>query len=462
MTTPMHPKPALTRAGALRLALAGLAFVAACNSDKLLTVPTPDVVQPSDIAGTAALPSAYAAAISDFQVAYAGSGTSEGQVNMAGTLADELFNAETFPTRIEVDKRTTNPVNSTMLPIFRNLQRARHTAELVEARFAGSDPTNAQRAEVEALAGFTYVLFGENYCNGVPTSTVDGAGNFVYGQPQTNTQLWAIASQKFDSAIALATAAGTAGATSLNLARIGKGRVLLDQGQYAAAAAAVAAVPTTFVYNIQHDANTTRQNNGIFAFMYSVKRFTVGDKEGGNGLPFVSANDARVAAVRNGNGADGVTPEFQTLKAQDRASPTPLALGTEARLIEAEAALQANDDVTLLAKLNAARAAAKTYAVGLANSGTSPAPIAALPATTDGKVDLLFSERAFDLFLTSHRVGDLRRLIRQYGRGSETVFPTGAYPANKGGGQYGTDVNLPVPFEETNNPNFLKCIDRAA
>jgi hypothetical protein len=58
-------------------------------------------------------------------------------------------------------------------------------------------------------------------------------------------------------------------------------------------------------------------------------------------------------------------------------------------------------------------------------------------------------------------VGDLRRMIKQYGRGAETVFPTGAYPTTKGGGQYGTDVNLPVPFEETNNPNFLQCIDRA-
>jgi len=42
-------------------------------------------------------------------------------------------------------------------------------------------------------------------------------------------------------------------------------------------------------------------------------------------------------------------------------------------------------------------------------------------------------------------------LVRQYGRGSETVFPTGAFPK---GGTYGTDVNLPVPTDEQNNPAY--------
>jgi len=35
--------------------------------------------------------------------------------------------------------------------------------------------------------------------------------------------------------------------------------------------------------------------------------------------------------------------------------------------------------------------------------------------------------------------------------------PTGAYFK---GGLYGTDYNFPVPFEETNNPNFTACLDR--
>jgi hypothetical protein len=55
----------------------------------------------------------------------------------------------------------------------------------------------------------------------------------------------------------------------------------------------------------------------------------------------------------------------------------------------------------------------------------------------------------------------MRRLIRQYGRAANTVFPTGTWHK---GGNYGTDVNFPVPQAEQNNPNAgaASCIDRNA
>jgi hypothetical protein len=59
-------------------------------------------------------------------------------------------------------------------------------------------------------------------------------------------------------------------------------------------------------------------------------------------------------------------------------------------------------------------------------------------------------------------VGDLRRLVRQYNRPANTVFPTGAWHK---AGAYGTDVNYPVPLAESNNPNVSAsqtCIDRSA
>ena len=82
-------------------------------------------------------------------------------------------------------------------------------------------------------------------------------------------------------------------------------------------------------------------------------------------------------------------------------------------------------------------------------------------ATQDEAIDLLFSERAFWLFATGHRLGDMRRLIRQYGRTADEVFPIGDYLK---GGSYGPDVNLPLPQEERNNPNFRRggCLDRNA
>jgi hypothetical protein len=79
----------------------------------------------------------------------------------------------------------------------------------------------------------------------------------------------------------------------------------------------------------------------------------------------------------------------------------------------------------------------------------------------DERVDFHFRERALWLFLTAHRLGDMRRLIRQYGRTENTVFPSGAYYRPQFP-TFGTDVTFPVPFAETNNPNFQQCIDRNA
>jgi hypothetical protein len=73
-------------------------------------------------------------------------------------------------------------------------------------------------------------------------------------------------------------------------------------------------------------------------------------------------------------------------------------------------------------------------------------------------VDQLFRERAFWMYLTAHRLGDMRRLVRQYGRGLETVYPTGSYFK---GGSYGTDAVLVPHQDETNNPNWTACTDKA-
>lgn len=458
-------------------AIGSVAAVTACNQTDLLTVATPDVVLPKNISGPEALPAAFAAAVGDFQIGYAGGyGTgldnNEGIAQITGLLSDELANAETFTTRIELDRRATKINNSTTLQTFQDLQRARATADLVAERFRQFSPDDPEGAEVQALAAYTYVLLAESYCNGVPTSKVNDDGTFTFGAQQSGAQLLTAAIAKFDSAITVAT--NTGGTAALNLARIGKGRALLDLNRKAEAAAAVSAVPSTFNYSIEHSDNTGRQQNAIFSFNYLEQRFSVGDGEGTNGLPFVSLADPRVPTIDAGPGFDGETELFLTTKYSDRDSPTPLAIGAEARLIQAEAALAAGSLTDFLTNLNAARAAAPTYTEDgerLSQPLPSPAPLtlAQIPASATARQDLLFQERALTLYLTSHRLGDLRRLISQYGRGAESVFPTGEYePTNtsKAGTNYGTDVNLPIPSEESNNPLFLSgtngCVDRVA
>ena len=136
--------------------------------------------------------------------------------------------------------------------------------------------------------------------------------------------------------------------------------------------------------------------------------------------------------------------------------------------------MRTGDLTTFRAKINDARANALTYSEDGAPNGQPlppPSPLAtgAIPSTAAGQQNLLFQERAIDLFLTSHRLGDLRRLVWQYGRAADAVFPIGPYePTNtsKAGTNFGSDVNLPIPQEESNNPLFLNsgssCINRAA
>jgi hypothetical protein len=93
--------------------------------------------------------------------------------------------------------------------------------------------------------------------------------------------------------------------------------------------------------------------------------------------------------------------------------------------------------------------------------GTMASTLPALtpPLTKDAAVRLFFREKAFWQFGRGQRLSDLRRLVRQYGRSADAVFPTGTFHK---GGTYSADVNAPVPDLEKSNPLFTGCIDRNA
>ena len=137
-------------------------------------------------------------------------------------------------------------------------------------------------------------------------------------------------------------------------------------------------------------------------------------------------------------GFDQETPQFDLLKYPDLGSPIVLADGVEARLIEAEAALKTGDEGGMNDILNELRD----------GIGLDPLPNPSAGAEAE---DQLFSERAFWLYATGHRLGDMRRLVRQYLRDPNSVFPVGDYSR---GGTYGDVVAFPVPINENNNPDF--------
>jgi hypothetical protein len=452
-----------------RLATFGLlALFLACNSQDLLTVTDPDVARPDALQGAGALPAQRAGAVGNFGVAYNGGAADVEQVHLSALLSDEFINTETFPTRIEIDQRAMTLPNTSLIGTFFDLTRARSFADLAIDNYRLSAKTAGDSAgfpEVLSLSGLSYILFAENYCGGVPVSKQNADGSFTFGPAESTNTLLDSAISKFNQALAVPQATILT-ATFKQLAQVGKGRALLDQGKYPEAALAVAGVLTTFQYNYTHSETTPRQNNGTWSLTSSVARFGEADAEAGIGLPYQSDGnlkkttglvDPRVAdsvanrAGQGNKGFDGTTVQWVQAKYPLRSSVVTIADGVEARLIEAEASLNAGDAAGALTTLNALRSNAALLA--LRGYGATSLPPLTLQATAAAQQDQLFKERAYWLYLTSHRLGDLRRLIRQYGRPVNTVFPNGAYFK---GGLYGTDVNVPVPFQEQNNPQYDK------
>lgn len=473
------------------LAVLGLT-VGACH---LLEPNTPDIVPAGNLNDPLALPTIRAGAIGDFGIAYTGSGangsggTTEGQVLASGLLADEWINTETFPDRIQADARQPDFNSGTWSTVYRNLARA-HLSALTAAekfRTLSDTTTNAGRAEMLALAAYTRLMFAENYCSGVPLSYPNPDGTVNYGAQLTTSQLLDSAMALFNQSLAAAqtlvpvTSADTATRKGrIALADVGKARTFLDMGRLADAdtTASAANVPTTFSYLIQHDLNTTRQQNGVFAGIRKFKRYGVANAEGGAGLPWRTALDPRTPFTRvpsTNNGFDAATPQFDQLRYTDEKASITLATGLEARLINAEAALRRADTVGFLAFLNALRATPPTYILAGVQGTTSPAdqpkaippgalaPLAS-PADSTAAINMLFSERARWLWGTAHRLNDLRRLERApgvrggFGRPDSTVFPHGLYFKN--GLSYGTATSYPIPVDELNNPNFVACLDQ--
>ncbi len=449
----------------LAFALIGAAVLlaAACDTNKLLQVTDPAVATPASLSDPSTLVTQYNGVIGDFQFAYSGSsdGNNEGINTTTAVMTDEMKQSDTFTTRIATDQRAQQPVQNgnTSDQAYANLQRARHSAEVTADALAAVNPQDKRIAVVKSLEGATYLALGENYCGYIPFSEVTKGvseptqADIQYGDPITQTQIFTEAVKRFDAAIAVD---GTN-----NLPKVLKGRALLDNGDAAGAAAAVAGVPDNFVFFVEHSDNTGRQYNPMYSLAASNGRYTVADKEGVNGLPFMSAQDPRIPYAAAGSGFDKSTPLFADLRYPAYGSPMPLATGIEARLIEAEAALKAGDATTWLNKLNGLRASFPTLVVKLepdwANQ-IAKSPIAARtlapltdPGTADARLMLTFSERAFWLYTTGHRLADLRRLVRQYGKTQDQVFPTGAFAK---GGNYGSDVAFPVPFNERQNPKY--------
>lgn len=406
--------------------------VLGCNIlDKGLEAVAPDKVETSSLEVPANAGLIVNSAIGNFECAL------NSYIVGAGMMSGEFMDATPTASNWPFDRRDIDPSGDTKYAtndctdrgIYTPIQVARGTADRALELLQGwTDAQVANRqgliARAAVYAGYSRIVLGEGFC--------EAAINL--GPKLTSAEVLASAEAMFTTAITAAQAAGDN--QILNMARVGRARARLGQGNKAGAATDAALVPAGFVIYATAESDPFNRQNRIAALNSgrqvsvapSYRNLTVTNSSG-SAVP-----DSRVAVVAKGeNGNDNKTPMYLQTKYATISSPIPVASYKEAQLIIAEAQ-QGQTAVNIINNLRAA--------AGLpAFQSTDPTAIA----------NEVTEARRRELFLEGQHLFDVRRL-------NLSLNPAPGLPyeiSTPKGGTYGTERCFPLPDVETlNNPNI--------
>jgi hypothetical protein len=406
--------------------------VLGCNIlDKGLEAVAPDKVETSSLEVPANANLIVNSAVGNFECALNSYIVGAGM--MSGELMDATSTASNWPfDRRDIDfssdtKYATN--ECTDRGIYTPMQVARGTAERALELLQGwTDAQVANRqaliAKAAAYAGYARLILAEGFCEMA----------FNLGPKLTTPQALAAAEEMFNTAITAATAAGDN--QMLNMARVGRARARLDQGNKAGATADAALVPAGFVQNATAEADPDRRQNRVsglnsgnqVSVAPSYRNLTVTNASG------TAVPDTRVAVVSKGeNGNDNKTPMYLQTKYPTVSTPIPIASYKEAQLIVAEVAQGQT-------------------AVGIINNLRAAAGLPAFSSTNAAAIATEVTEaRRRELFLEGQHLYDVRRLTLP-------LDPAPGLPyeiSTPKGSVYGTERCFPLPeVEILNNPNI--------
>lgn len=465
--------------------LAAVGIVTACSPDKLVrSDPPSNILTPGAVKTPTAAMALYNGATTMFAAVYGGGGNTgyqqseDNYIVSTGLLTDEFLEG---PSGLgAIDPRVNSRLfgtgaESEQASLYTDLQAVRTGA--FQARQAlqryGPPHSDALIGQMYSLEAYSIIFLAEYFCDGIPLSQIPLEGDPTLTPAMTSAQLYSQALALLDTAVTLSADS----ATFLNLAKVGRGRVLLDQAQFAQAAQAVQDVPQSFVYNVNYQIGGFILLGGHgFSFENTLEQpqgnptsLVTADQEGGNGL--VWSTDPRVAAQLD-NSLTGGYPWSNKYPSGN--SPIRLADGIEAQLIQAEASLNAgsSDWLTILTNLRNTCTSASGCAPVPDVTPTSYPSALVDSGTASGRLSTLMAERAYWMFATGHREGDLRRLLRPpynappYSRRDNNTYPTGSYSwpnlydLNPVSTTYGTDVvAMPARAEQQYNHLYHGCID---
>lgn len=427
---PMNTHSRVTRFGGMLAVLAVTALMAGC--DDLLEVSNPGAITEPELNDPERIPLMVHGVVGEFQPAHTWYSL------YTATFTDELVDTHVWRENRPIDLRQVDETNGLLATAYTRLQRARAAGDITAERIRDILGADAEShlgvARALAYSGYALTLLAESYCE----APID------VSRAYSPDELFGMAIDRFDDAIDVATAARSSGeaaasADSLEyLARVGAARAALNRGDDDAAISYASAVPADFEFWSSHSSNSSLEYNNFWNATRPLNAHLA------LGPTFAGLDDPRIPEPDEPKplqgDVEGLVP-YQPYNFSDWApgdtvmieqhTDVRFASGLEARYIVAEAE---GPTLATLAFINERRAVGGQGAVVL---------------TGEAMMEELRDQRRRDLFLTGHRLGDLRRYAAQ----GLDYFPTGTWPYSDQ--TYGSDTCFPLPLSELNsNPNL--------
>jgi hypothetical protein len=416
------------------------ATLVACNTDKLLDAGAPDRVDATTLTGAGSAALLVNSAVGDFECALGSA------ITVEAIISDEFADAQLGAAGWPYDRRDANTqtngsygVNlctSNQTPgIYLPLSTSRWSADNILKNlqtWTDAQVPNRQKliAQAALYAGFSYSMLGMSMCQAA----------FDLQAQVDQPAMFALAEERFTTAIAAATAAGAAAADLKSAAYVGRARVRLFQGNTAGAATDAQAVPAGFVLNASTGADDNRRYNRVYAATGKFGFYTVDAIS--RGLTTGGVVDPRSAVIQmSTRPADATSTIYEPAKYTAEDSPIRIASWDEAQLILAET----QNGATAVATINALRDA---YNAAHPTGTQLPHYTGATDAAS--VLQLIIEERRRALFAEGFRNYDMQRFTIGW---PASEAPGAPYPDK--GGNYGTTTCLPLPdIERFNNPNI--------
>ena len=376
----------ITRKMVRLAALAALVPFAACSDILSLDVEAPGRIQDEDLNIVGAMPGIASGA----------------QYNLTNAFDAVMFQAAMAAK--DIGYGGSYGFDNTALGIFKydvedwgeytTMSRARWTAEhglmrMKEVLGATQYEKDASVAKAYLLAGIANRLLGEIQCRVNFDELVDG--EYVAGADRPHTDAFVRADSQFTWAIAVGTAAGSGAANTVTAAYAGRASIRAWMGQWSAAVADAAKVPTTFTWNTTFSSTST---NYLWVETNSRREYSVY----GSFWEKITTDPRVKWVTTTQKGQDGQTPFYRQLKYMTNADDIPITHGAEMRVLQAEAALrQSPPDY----------ASAQTY-LNQARSKWSMAALTVPTNPTDAWTTLRY-ERYATTWLEGRKIWDWRR-----------------------------------------------------